>query len=506
MTVVASIPNLEVELDGETLAEAAAATLEEVRVQHKLSQPSVCELTFAVTRDPIRELQSFSAGCQIRLALSSGTGSLFEGEVTALEYNYEAAHGQTLRVRCYDKLHRLRKRQPVRVHVQVTPADLARELVADLGFTVEGGEDGPLCKSIIQYRQSDLELLTDVAQRFGFYLTLRGDVLHLISLEGLGESIDLELGKNLFEARMEVNADGACRTVISKGWDASRVEPHESRAERARIGRDVDAEASPDRFGSTGERTLADELLPDDSHAAAVAQAELDLRAAREVTLRAVAEGDAGLMPGACVHVSGVASQLAGQYVLTAVTHRIDRRSGFVSEISTNPPVLEKCQGAIGAAWAVVTSVEDPEKLGRVRASLPAVGQVETDWMGVMAPGAGSGKGFVFLPDVGDQVLVLFLGGGVSQGIVLGGLYGTHGAGDYGVEGSSIKRFILATPGGQTIKLDDTGSSIRFENKAGSFLEMTPDKTLLHSAVDLDIEAPGRGVVIKGKTIDFRQA
>jgi phage baseplate assembly protein V len=184
----------------------------------------------------------------------------------------------------------------------------------------------------------------------------------------------------------------------------------------------------------------------------------------------------------------------------------VNRQSGFISEVSTSPPVFEKHPSGVNAAWATITSVDDPEKLGRVRASLPALGKVETDWMVVMAPGAGAGKGFVFLPDVGDQVLVLFVGGEVSQGIVLGGLYGTNGPGDYGVEGTSIRRFTLGTPGGQKIKLDDTGESIRLENKGGSFLEFSPNKATLHSVVDLEIEAPGCGVVIKGKTIDFRQA
>ena len=506
MTLVASLPQIDIEFDGKSLTDPTLATLEEVRVQHRLSQPRVCEMTFVANRDPLPDLQNLRTGSSVRLALPSSSDSLFAGEITALEHCYEAAHGQTLRVRCYDKLHRLRKRQPVRGHVQVTPADLAREMVADLGLTVDASQEGPLSQSLIQYRQSDFELLVDLAKRFGLYLTLRGDVLHLIGLEGMGDSIELELGQNLLEARLEVNAEPACRSVVAKGWDAARVEPHESRAESARTGRHVGVEASPDRFGSSGERTLADEVLPDDRHAAAVAQAELDRRCAREVTLWAVAEGDPVLMPGVAVKVSGVARGLAGRYVLTAVTHVIERRGGFISEISTAPPVFENRPETLNVAWATVTSVEDPEKLGRVRASLPAFGQVETDWMGVMAPGAGSGKGFIFLPDVGDEVLVLFVGGGVTQGIVLGGLYGARGAADYGVEGSSIRRFMLGTPGGQTIKLDDTGASIRVENKGGSFLELSPEKTLLHSAVDLEIEAPGRGVVIKGKNIDFRQA
>jgi phage baseplate assembly protein V len=506
MSTVTIIPHLDVELDGDSLSESAAAALEEVRVQHRLSQPSVCELTFFASRDPMSELESLNSGSRLRLALPSGAGSLFDGEITALEHRYDAAHGQTIRVRCYDSLHRLRKRQPVRVHVQVTPSDLARHLVADLGLSVEAEADGPLTQRLIQHRQSDLDLLVGVSRRFGLFLTLRGDVLHLISLEGIGESIPLELGKTLQEVQLEVNAEPACRSVLAKGWDSSRMEAHESRADSAHIGRDVDAEAPPDKFGVTGAHTLADEILPDDRHAAAVAQAELDLRISREVTMTGVADGDPDLLPGARVDISGVASSLAGQYVLTSVTHLINRRTGFVSEISSIPPVFEKRPTAASAVWGTVTNVDDPEKLGRVRTSLPALGAVETDWMGVMAAGAGSGKGFVILPDVGDHVLVLCIGGDVAQGIVLGGLYGTNNPGDYGVEGTSIRRFSLGTPGGQRIKLDDTGDCIRLENKGGSFVEFSPKKFHLHSAVDLEIEAPGRAVAIAGKTIDFRQA
>jgi phage baseplate assembly protein V len=506
MSAVAVIPQVEIELDGDPLAKNAAAALEDVRIQHRLSQPSVCELTFFVPRDSIPDLQNLRSGSAVRLTLPSGAGSLFDGEITALEYGYGADHGRTIRVRCYDKLHRLRKRQPVRVHVQVTPVDLARQLVGDLGLSVEAEEDGPLSPRLIQHRQSDLDLLVEVSQRFGLYLTMRGDALHLIRLEGTGPCIPLELGKTLLQARLEVNADPACRSVLVKGWDASRMEPHESRAASARVGREVDAEAPPDRFGSSGERTLSDEVVPDDRYAASVAQAELDLRISREVTFWGVAEGNPALLPGARVEVDGIATSLAGRYVLTSVTHTVNRRTGFVSEVSSTPPVVEKHVKAASAVWGMVTNVDDPDKLGRVRASLPALGAVETDWMGVMAAGAGSGKGFVILPDVGDSVLVLCIGGDVAQGIVLGGLYGTNSPGDYGVEGTSIRRFSLGMPGGQKIKLDEAGDCIRLENKGGSFLEFSPKKFVLHSAVDLEIEAPGRGVAVTGKTIDFRQA
>jgi len=506
VSTTACLPHLGIQLDGETLEQDAITALEEVRIQQRLSQPTLCEVTFSLTRETTRELRNIAAGSQLSLTDPSHTHPLFDGEITAVEYAYGPAHEQTVRVRSYDKLHRLRKRQPVRVHVQVTPLNLARDMVADLGLAVKADSAGPEISRVFQFRQSDLDLLIETTRRFGLYLTLRGDVLHLIGLGGLGDDVELELGKNLFEAKVELNGDPACRSVLARGWDASRVESHEGRASHPGIGRKVEAEAPPDKFGIPGVRTLAGEVIQDDRHADAIAQAELDLRAAREVTLWAVAEGNPDLMPGTAVHISGIARQLAGRYVITSANHLVNRRTGYVSEISTAPPSLENKAPSTLAAWGTVTRVDDPEKLGRIRVSLPGVGNVESDWMGVVAAGAGSGKGFVVMPAVGDQVLVLFISGEASQGVVLGGLYGMHGPGDYGIDGTAVRRYTLGTPCGQKICLDDNGESIRLENKDGSFLEISPKKSVLHSVVDLEIEAPGRSVVIKGKTIDFRQA
>lgn len=506
MSGVAILPSFDIALDNEGMAQEALAALEEIHVHQCLSQPTMCELTFQIARDPVTALETLTTGSHLRLTVAPGSSLLFDGEVTAIEYAYQPASAKTVHIRAYDSLHRLRKRQPVKVHVQITPLDLARELVSDLGLSVAADDPGPVIPRIIQHRQSDFEMLVDVTSRVGLYLTLRDDTLNLVTLAGTGDPIALELGSSLMEARVEVNGEHACRTVVARGWDAARVERHEGHAGQPRSGRDILAAAGPGAFGEAGERTLAGELFSDDRLADAVAQAELDLRTAREVTLSATAEGNPDLVPGACVDISGLASNISGVYVITEVTHTFNRSTGFVSAISTTPPRPPQRPKSASAAWGRVTRVDDPEKLGRVQVTLPALGSVETGWMGVLAAGAGSGKGFVALPDVGDQVLVLLIDSDPSQGVVLGGLYGTETPGDFGVEGTSIRRYTLATPGGQRLRLDDTGELVRLENKGGSFIELTPEKVSLHSSVDLQIEAPGRAVVIAGKTVDFRKA
>jgi phage baseplate assembly protein gpV len=244
------------------------------------------------------------------------------------------------------------------------------------------------------------------------------------------------------------------------------------------------------------------------------------MRAATEVTLAGVAIGDPRLRPATPVDVENLGPQLSGRYVLTEAVHRISRASGYLTEISSTPPAAPERRRETLAVPGVVDSVDDPDGLARVRVQLPTFADIESAWMEVLTVGAGSGKGLVALPDVGDRVLVLLLHADPAQGVVLGGLYGTGGAPDSGVVDGSVKRYTLVTAGGQRIVLDDENGElviedssdgrltmgqrrIRLEDATGTSLEMSPESVVLHSAVSLRIEAPGNGIVIKASSVDF---
>lgn len=505
MKQISALPQVSVQVNGEPLSREDARSLGEVRVQQRLSLPSLCELTFFEPGGALSKGSALPPGSKIRVEVRGGGLPLFEGEITAVEYCYDASHKREVRVRGYDSLHRLRKRQPVRAHVQVTAEDLARELVADLGLSVDAGEAGPIFQRIIQHRQSDFELLSETAEQSGLYFTVRGDVLHLLTLEGLDDVVPLILGDSLLEARIEVNGDSACTSVDASGWNPFTAERHQGSATTPRSGRRVDAGVDPDQVGGTGERTLTNQIVQSDVQAEALAQALLDLRTGSEVVLWGVAEGDARLRPGTRVDIKDVAPPLAGEYLLTAVNHLIDGVKGFVSELSSAPPIRGHRPGGAGLALGIVTSVNDPDGLGRIEVSLPALGDTVTEWMGVLCPGAGRHKGLVALPDVEDQVLLLLNREDPSQGVILGGLYGTFESPDWGVEETSVRRYTFGTPGGQVVRLDDGKQKIRVENSRGSYVELAPEKVMIHAATDLDIEAPGRSVVIRGQSIDFER-
>ncbi|MDQ4124308.1 MAG: type IV secretion protein Rhs, partial [Actinomycetota bacterium] len=93
-----------------------------------------------------------------------------------------------------------------------------------------------------------------------------------------------------------------------------------------------------------------------------------------------------------------------------------------------------------------------------------------------------------------------------ARAFVLGGLYGADGPPDAGVVDGDVRRFTFLTSGGHKVVLDDEKSSLRLEDTTGSFLEMSPSSVRLHSEANLQIDAPGKAVVVRGKTVDFLRA
>ena len=69
----------------------------------------------------------------------------------------------------------------------------------------------------------------------------------------------------------------------------------------------------------------------------------------------------------------------------------------------------------------IVTDNVDPERYGRIRCKFPSLpGEPDTWWLRQSSPNAGEGRGLYALPEIGDEVLVVFLQGDLNQGVIVG--------------------------------------------------------------------------------------
>ena len=275
-------------------------------MQQQLSMPTLCELTFAVSSEDRAQEVPIWPGASVRLDLQGELLPLFSGQVTAVEYRPRPSTGHEVRVRAYDALHALRKRQPIRAHVQVTLESLARELVADSRADGRGKRAG----SGVAAPDPARAVGSRSARRCG------GPVRRLPErarydaasphARGHRHSFPLRIGETLLEARIEVNTRPGMPVGERDGLGSVARRDVSGHGGSCRAGRTGLSEAAPDRLGAPGHRTLADEIATAEDQVTAAAQAELDTRVAREIVLRGLASGDVRLAPGARVQLSGL--------------------------------------------------------------------------------------------------------------------------------------------------------------------------------------------------------
>ncbi len=123
-----------------------------------------------------------------------------------------------------------------------------------------------------------------------------------------------------------------------------------------------------------------------------------------------------------------------------------------------------------GALLARVVSVQDPENHNRIQVRVYNTDGVNDQdgavWARVVVPFAGSNRGAFFIPDVGDEVLVVYLSGDSRFPVVMGGLWNGHDSApdSFGGSGDSVDRWTITGRAGTKIAIveDSTGPTIQF--------------------------------------------
>ncbi|HUA21506.1 MAG TPA: phage baseplate assembly protein V [Bryobacteraceae bacterium] len=133
------------------------------------------------------------------------------------------------------------------------------------------------------------------------------------------------------------------------------------------------------------------------------------------------------LRPGDKASISGVLDA-EGVYGITAVKHQWTAE-GYTNDFQCTPwtkytnPEPPEMKPWFGAVPARVVEHNDPKKMGRVRVQYFWQQDGPAYWARMMTPHAGSDRGFMFMPEVGDEVAVIFEDGDPERPLVLGCLW-----------------------------------------------------------------------------------
>jgi uncharacterized protein involved in type VI secretion and phage assembly len=117
-----------------------------------------------------------------------------------------------------------------------------------------------------------------------------------------------------------------------------------------------------------------------------------------------------------------------------------------------------------GIVVGIVTSLEDPENIGRVRVSFPHLNNQESAWARLVTLMAGCDRGSRFVPEVDDEVLVGFEQGDPRRPYILGALWNTTDTPpeDDGNQTQNNWRYIKSRSG-HILRFDDTDGAEKIE-------------------------------------------
>jgi uncharacterized protein involved in type VI secretion and phage assembly len=168
-----------------------------------------------------------------------------------------------------------------------------------------------------------------------------------------------------------------------------------------------------------------------------------------------------------------------------------------------------------GAYPATVTDIKDPDSQGRIKVKLPWSpdngGSGYEVWARLAVPMAGNNRGTWLIPDVSDEVLVLFEGGDARRPYVIGSLWNgsdtppesMDGAGNNfkkvlrsrnGVkltmdDDDGQEKFILETPGGQKLTLKDGPGVVEIVDSSGNSMKLESSGITITAAAKLTVNA-----------------
>jgi uncharacterized protein involved in type VI secretion and phage assembly len=156
------------------------------------------------------------------------------------------------------------------------------------------------------------------------------------------------------------------------------------------------------------------------------------------------------------------------------------------------------------AVIGLVVDNKDPDKLARVKVKIPTLSADDTTWWAPLsALGAGKQRGWFFLPEIDDEVLVMFEHGDISRPVIIGALWNGVDKPPDKNEGANEHRVIVSRTGSQIMFNDKDGKIIIEDGESkGRITIDKANKILIESDTgDCCFQAPDGDLIIVAKEI-----
>ena len=513
----------QIKADGNALQPDVANRLIDLEIESTYNRPDLCTLTYDLDANaPIPPAFDLGKAIEVSFTDDNATVAVFKGEVTALDFDGSGERSVFI-LQCEDKFHRLFRMDKTRTFVKQTVKDAAMKMASDNALTGDVSGLTTRYDFLMQQNVSDAAWLIEHVTKRNLHVRVDDTKLVVKQVGSGGDAMKVKYGDNLISFNARVTANAYLKEAAVKGWDVKQKQAIEGKATSYSGTLDSKVASANGPYAATTVLVrTGDALIANEAEEVAKATMARGNEANRQAEGKCF--GSPKLKVDTNIEIEGVNARFNGKYLISRVRHRYSLVEGYMTEFSCRGASDQSISGLLeeataaknrgadrhifdGVAIGIVTNVKDDEKLGRVKVKFPTLPQNagqdnESDWMRVVFPGGGGPDhhGWYLLPEVNDEVLVIFEQGDARRGYVLGGLLNGKDKPfyDQAVDGSGkVNQHAFRLKNGAHLLFDekDSAEMIELKSKGDNFIFKFEEK----NGVTLKNQSSGDKLVIDNK-------
>ena len=488
------------------------ALLSSVEVIQELNTHWWCRVVCRNTEDqriPVEDL----LGQSVEVKTSDENGietTQFYGTVHDVELEYEVWGSYTATLMAVSNSYGMDVSARKQYYADQTLSSVASTIAGRHGLSVSVQASGGKALDYVQYGETDFSFLHRVVDDYGAWMRPSQGGLEIFSSFQTGTVLSWRDEEGLINFRLRGQR-------VNPSFSGSHYDHHVMQSNTfeqvSKTPQFYDAASGLTGSVQRASAKLPPGFEPQRARAMTLGNYSDQLEAESERALGSAVTGTGSsrkqnLMAGNTVKLEGTLDA-EGTYGLTRVTHRWTPQ-GYVNEFACTPwKSFRNATAPPARVWngivpARVTAHNDPKKMGRIQVQFFWQEDGSTHWARTTSPHAGPGRGFMFMPEVGDEVAVAFEDGDPERPVILGSLW--NGAQQapreefYGsdIPANDIKRIL--TKSGNRVQLVDTDGkeTVVVATPHSTSLKMTESYSttggrpmiILHSDGDIVLSAP----------------
>ncbi|HYV92789.1 MAG TPA: phage baseplate assembly protein V [Chitinophagales bacterium] len=333
---------------------------------------------------------------------------------------------------------------------------------------------------LVQYKENSFQFFRRLAVTYGEWFFYDGNKIYF-GKPAAGKEIPLYFGKDLFNFDVSMRIGNP--NFSMKSYDYEKNEVVESSSSDASIS-NLDkygslALSASENLSSFKPGIVTHQGLLDKSKLDGMVKVTKGMIASQYVIFNGVSN-NSSLKIGSVIEVTGkMGSQNDnidnfGKYIVIGITHTASGIGNYQNHFKAIPHSLEfppqfspvhetHCE----TQTAVVKENNDPKGLGRIRVQFvwqkpPAM----SPWIRAVSPHGGKGRGFYFVPEKGDEVIVGFENGDADFPFVVGSSFHGKAKSDGMEHSSNYIKGIRTVSGNSIVIIDESGKEeIKIFNK-----------------------------------------